>query len=235
MVRICQNFSCRLNVWEFHDDVSSLGLVQFLPIRKQSEIVGSSPIVCFKIALTCFMSCWSLCAKFCDAISGTFWIRMLVLQACECCLRTFSGVLTSLSFTFFSTNWSAFLLSFQGTTNVLYFYALQCGLDSCFRETIVTIVSEVWELLQRFVLICCHRHTLCVGPWVASIALKPAATVLFSAFDTVVLRYGATTAALAAAIRYEIHYLISLSQQLGWAEQNHNHHIKASLMQYYRW
>ena len=40
-----------------------------------------------------------------------------------------------------------------------------------------------------------HRHTLCVGPGVASIALKPAATAFFLAFDTVVLRYGATTAA----------------------------------------
>ena len=59
------------------------------------------------------MSCWSLRAEFCDAISGRFWIRMPVLQSCECCLRTFSGVFTSLSFTFFSTNWSAFSTFFS--------------------------------------------------------------------------------------------------------------------------
>ena len=84
---------------------------------------------------------------------------------------------------------------FKGRQTVLYFCALQCGIDSYLREKFVTIVSEVRKFLQRLVLICCHRHTLCVGSGVASIALKSAATALFLAFDTVVLRYGATTAA----------------------------------------
>ena len=119
---------------------------------------------------------------------------MPVLQSCECCSRTFSGVFTFIHF-FLDELKCLFDFLFKGRQIVLYFCALQCGIDSCLRETIVTIVSEVWKLLQRLVLICYHRHTLCVGPGVASIALKPATTALFLAFDTVVLRYGATTAA----------------------------------------
>ena len=101
-----------------------------------------------------------------------------------------------------------FRLSFQGKTNCSFFSAhCNVALTVVFGETIVTILSEVWELIQRLVLICCHRHTLRVGPGVASIALKPAATALFLAFDTVVLRYGATTADLAYAIRYETFFI----------------------------
>ena len=135
------------------------------------------------------MSSWSLCAEFCDATSGTFWIRMPVLQFVNVVYVRFRE--SSLHFhSLFSRRIEMlFRLSFQGTTNCSLFRSI--AMWHWQLSSVSNSHNSIWSL----VLLCCHRHTLCVGPGVASIALKRAATALFLAFDTVVLQYGATTAA----------------------------------------
>ena len=194
MVRICLNFSCRPNIWELHDDASSLGFIKLT----ESETVGNSGFFAnciFQNSLDVLHVVlkrlrWILWCSFRNVLNSNAGNTVLWML--------FAYVFGSLQFTFihfFRDELKCFFdFLFKRRQVVLYFCALQCGIDSCLRRTIVTLVSEVWKLLERLVLICCHRHTLCMGPGVASIASNPAATALL-AFDTVVLRYAATTAA----------------------------------------
>ena len=195
MVRICQSFSCRPNIWELHDDASSLSLVVFT----NSETVGNSGFFAnymfqnshdvLHVSLKPLR--WNLWCSFRDVLNSSAGTTVLWML--------FAYVFGSLHFNFIHFFLDElkciFYFLFKRQQIFLFFCALQCGIDSCLRETIVTRVSEVWKFRQRLVPICCHRHTPCVGQGVASIALKPAATALFLEFDTDVLRYGATLAA----------------------------------------